>query len=189
MKIRTVLMSAAVAAVLAASGTANAQLLGGGANGGLGGSITGGLGNVGATAGGTLNGSLRGSTDALGRTRELGSRAAGRVKDTAESARGQVESAAAASANAAGEAGSSVDVATEDVERDAKAPEDKPHKAKGQAKNAPAKADRAPVEKPQPKAHADGKANGNSGLSAFSDEPSAAGQGNAGVEMNASVEK
>ena len=54
MKIRTVLMSAAVAAVLAASGTANAQLLGGGANGGLGGSITGGLGNVGATGGGTL---------------------------------------------------------------------------------------------------------------------------------------
>ena len=51
MKIRTVLMSAAVAAVLAASGTANAQLLGGGASGGLGGSITGGLGNVGARRG------------------------------------------------------------------------------------------------------------------------------------------
>jgi len=144
MKIRTVLMSAAVAAVLAASGTANAQLLGGGASGGLGGSVTGGLGNVGATAGGTLNGSVRGGTDALGRTRELGTRAAGRAQDTASSARGQVESAAAgteatasgavdaatgtaadatdavsATANAAGEAGSSADAATDSLSGDA----------------------------------------------------------------------
>ena len=156
---------------------------------------------------------MRGGPDALGRTRELGTRAAGRVKDTASSARGQVESAAAgteatasgaldatgetasdvsdaasASANAAGELGSSADIATEDVARDAKAPEDKPHKARGRAKDAPAKPDRAPVEKPQPKAHADGKANGNSGLSASSQGP-VSGNGDAGVGVNASVEK
>ena len=70
MKYRNFLTSAAVAAVLAASGVANAQLLGGGATGGLGGSITGGLGNIGATGNGSMNGTLRGGTDALGRTRE-----------------------------------------------------------------------------------------------------------------------
>ncbi len=84
--------------------------------------------------------------------------------------------------------GSSADVAAEDVARDAKAPQDKPRKARHQAKDRPAKADRAPVEKPQPKAHADGKANGNSGLSASSDEP-VSGQGDAGVGLDASVEK
>src|SRR5262245_58012937 len=89
MKIRNVVMSAAVATLLAASGVANAQLLGGGASGGLAGSITGGAGNLGGTAGGTLNGSLRGGTDALGRTRELGSRAADRTRGAAESAQGQ----------------------------------------------------------------------------------------------------
>ncbi len=85
MKYHKFLTSAAVAAVLATSGTANAQLLGGGATGGLGGSITGGLGNIGATGSGTLNGSVRGTTDALGRTREIGSRATDRVKGTAAS--------------------------------------------------------------------------------------------------------
>lgn len=78
MNIRNVWMSAAVAALLA--GPADAQLLGGGATGGLGGSLSGGLGNVGGTVGGTLDGSLRGSTDAVGGTRELGSRAAGELE-------------------------------------------------------------------------------------------------------------
>src|SRR6188474_1423155 len=143
MNIRNVLTSAAVAAILATSGTANAQLLGGGAQGGLGGSLTGGAGNLGATAGSTLNGSLRGGTDALGRTRELGSRATDRAKDTAASAKGQVEStvdgaqstasgaanvaidiasdatdSAAATAETAGNAGSSVDLSTKDLSGD-----------------------------------------------------------------------
>ena len=140
MKYRKFLTSAAVAAVLATSGIANAQLLGGGATGGLGGSVTGGLGNIGATGSGTLNGSLRGTTDALGRTREIGSRATDRVKGTAASAKSQAESAVAgaeatasgtldsavgtatdatdavsATADAAGEVGSSADLATEDL--------------------------------------------------------------------------
>ena len=96
MKYRKFLTSAAVAAVLATSGIANAQLLGGGATGGLGGSLTGGLGNIGATGSGTLNGSVRGTTDALGRTREIGSRATDRVKGTAASAKSQAESASRA---------------------------------------------------------------------------------------------
>ena len=140
MKYRNFLTSAAVAAVLATSGIANAQILGGGATGGLGGSVTGGLGNIGATGSGTLNGTVRGTTDALGRTREIGSRATDRVKSTAASAKGQAESAVAgaeatasgtldtavgtamdatdavsATADAAGEVGSSADLATEDL--------------------------------------------------------------------------
>jgi hypothetical protein len=78
MNIRTVWMSAAVAALLA--GPADAQLLGGRATGGLGGSLSSGLGNVGGTVGGTLDGSLRGSADAVSRTGELGSRAAGELE-------------------------------------------------------------------------------------------------------------
>ena len=114
MKYRKFLTSAAVAAVLATSGTANAQVLGGGATGGLGGSVTGGLGNIGATGNGALNGSLRGTTDALGRTREIGSRATDRVKGTAASAKGQAESAVAgAEATASGTLDSAVGTATD----------------------------------------------------------------------------
>ena len=114
MKYRKFLTSAAVAAVLATSGTANAQILGGGATGGLGGSITGGLGNIGATGSGTLNGSVRGTTDALGRTREIGSRATDRVKGTAASAKSQAESAVAgAEATASGTLDAAVGTATD----------------------------------------------------------------------------
>ena len=112
MKLRNFLTGAAVAAVLAASGSANAQLLGGGATGGLGGSVTGGLGNIGATGSGTLNGSVRGTTDALGRTREIGSRATDGVKDSAARAKDQAESAAeGAEATASGALDSAVSTA------------------------------------------------------------------------------
>ena len=84
MKYRNFLASAAVAAVLASSGVASAQVLGGNVTGGLGGSVTGnlggGLGNVGATGSGAVNGTLGAGTDAVGRVRDTASR----VKDKAK---------------------------------------------------------------------------------------------------------
>ena len=160
MNIRTILVSAAVAGLLAASGSAQAQLLGGGAGGSLGGSVAGGLGNVGGQAAGTLNGSVRGSTDAIGRTRDLGSSAAVAAEGVARDAEAAQPKASKA----------------------------KPRKAKRPAGEAPAKADRAPAEKPQPKAQAGGKASGNNSLSASGD-PAAASQADAGLDFDASVEQ
>ena len=63
MKINHFLAKTAVAAVLAMSGVAQAQVLGGGVSGGLGGSITGGLGNGGL---GNIGATGSGAADVLG---------------------------------------------------------------------------------------------------------------------------
>jgi hypothetical protein len=208
MKYRNVLTSVAVAVVWVASGTANAQLLGGGAQGGLGGSIAGGLGNVGAAGGGAINGALRGGTDALGRTREIGSRVTDRAKDTA------------ASADAAGEAGPDVDVATdhlsseaagnvtgdgsgmlglgsqeaavaEPVVNDQEPSTPRRDRAKGKRQQPPASKVK-PTQEPQPRPQvkANGKASGNGGLEASGDGgASANANANASADAYASVDK
>jgi hypothetical protein len=186
MNIRNFLTGAAVAAVLAASGSANAQLLGGGATGSLGGSLTGGLGNVGATAGGTLNGSLRGSTDALGRVRDAGSRETGRAERAATAARGQVESVTA-DASATGEANSTLDMAGDAAVQDEKPA--KPRRARREARrNAETVEPATRPAKPRPRAQAGGnaKADGDLGVSG---DGQASGQADASVDANASIEK
>ncbi len=188
MNIRNIWMSAAVAGLLAASGMAHAQLLGGGASGGLGGSIAGGVGNPVATVGGTLGGSLHGGTDALGRTREFGARTAGRVKETADDATGAAtataDDATLAGANVTGDA----DAAASGAAEPAQVPRKKAGTAKHRAQEAPADRERAPTAMPEPKAHAGGKANGNNSLSLGDDEPAAA-QGDADAGFSAGVER
>ncbi len=208
MNVRNFLTGAAVAAVLAASGSANAQLLGGGATGGLSGSIAGGLGNVGATAGGGLNGSLRGSTDALGRVRDTGSRVTEQAAIAATAARGQVDAAiadadaaasgaqdvaadgtavASAGASATGEAGSTLETADEAVVEDQKPA--KPRRARREARRNAEPVDSATQPaKPQPKAEAGGNARAEGGLGVTRDGQ-ASGQADTSFDANASIEK
>jgi len=194
MNVRNYLTGAAVAVVMAASGSADAQLLGGGATGGLGGSLTGGLGNVGATAGGTLDGSLRGGTDALGRVRDTGSRVTERAESAATAARGQVDSAmagadaaASAGASATGEASSTLSTADEAVVQDEKPA--KPRRARREARrNAEPIEPAAQPTHAQPKAEAGGKAKASGGLG-VSDDGQTSGQAGATVDTHASIEK
>ena len=119
MKINHFLAKTAVAVVLATSGAVNAQVLGGGVNGGLGGSLTGGLGqgglgNIGATGGGAVHGTLGASTDAIGRAREVGTRVKDKAVDTAATAREHAQSTAAgAQATASGAIDATVDTAAD----------------------------------------------------------------------------
>jgi hypothetical protein len=214
MHIRNICMNAAVAGLLAASGVAHAQLLGGGANGGFGGSIAG-VGNLGATGNGALNGSLHGNTDAFGRTRDIGSRAATRVKDTAAGAKERVESTAgvaqatasgaasaavdsasgatnavSATAEGAGEAGTSVDLATNELSGVAAGNAagegtgqlDLP-KRKSAVADPAAKAE----PKPQPKVHTGGKASADGGFA--QEDGQVSGQAGASASADAGVER
>ena len=166
MNIRNIMTGAAVAAVLAVSGAAEAQLLGGGANGSLGGSITGGLGNLGGTATGAVGDSLRGSTDALGRVRETGADAVGRAGDAAD-------------------AGSTLDAATGSVDE----PSAKPRRARRGTRRAAEPVEPAAKEtESQPKANAGGHAKADGALTATGDGQ-ASGQAGASVGADASIEK
>jgi hypothetical protein len=83
MKIHPFLASVAMVAVLALSGTADAQVLGGGVTAGVGGSIAGGRGDMGAMGSGRIGA----RPDIPHTTRSLGSRAHDRAAQTIESTR------------------------------------------------------------------------------------------------------
>lgn len=82
---------ATVATVLTIASPAHAGLLGGNASGAANGTLSGQMGGIDGAAAGRATGSIGAQTDAVGRvgnrTRDIGERAKGRVKDTAATAR------------------------------------------------------------------------------------------------------
>jgi hypothetical protein len=125
MKTRTLLMSAAIAAVLNIA-PVNAQILGGNATGGLGGTLSGGTRDMSAITRGGANGSFGGELDAgsLSRTTSgVTDRAGNRVHDTAGAARtrtrsklGEVQGASKSAANASANAAGNTLSATRNIE-------------------------------------------------------------------------
>lgn len=117
MKTNLFLAGVAMAAVLVLSGTAQAQVLGGGVTAGIGGSIAGGRGDMGAMSSGRI-GARPGILNA---TRSLGSPAHDRAAQTVENTRqraGALNTTAGATGQAAGEAGANLGASGDAVATD-----------------------------------------------------------------------